>query len=86
MVDHPAQCLSSAEVVPGQLKRCIRSIYHPVNEFIHHIWVEAGNRSDGIRTIAEWDDQRNVTTTEYIRAPKLNTPETLEQIQETEAS
>lgn len=66
--DDQHKCLSSAEVVPGQLKRCILARHHPVNDFFHHIWVEAGNRDGGGRTIAEWDDQRNVTTTEYVRS------------------
>lgn len=68
-IDH--QCLSSAEVEPGQLKRCIMARHHLVNEFVKHMWVEAGNRSDGGRLIVEWDDQRSVTRTEYALASQV---------------
>lgn len=45
------QCSSTAMVVPGCRKRCIRYAGHHES----HIWVESESRIDGLPILVQWD-------------------------------
>lgn len=52
------RCLASAEVVPGQLKRC-QSMTHPKGTL--HQWKEAV-RADGKFLVVNWNDAKRIVS------------------------
>lgn len=45
-------CLSSCEIIPGALKRCVRAAGHPPAEL--HLWVESFDRVDAWPLLMAW--------------------------------
>lgn len=64
--DH--RCLSSCEVIPGELKRCVLVVGHDDM----HAWLESLDRSYGRPLVARWDNEHNLILGNFcLLDPKL---------------